>query len=296
MGRIAVNGVTLNVTELPQRARRRRQGTPIVLIHGLAASSAFWYAAGAQFLSLLGPCLAYDLRGHGKSESPETGYSVTAMMGDLEALMDDRGIDEAHLVAHSFGGMIALLFALRHPDRVKSLVLADVRIRPLQASVEVEVQKLPPAIERQLSDLGIDVEAISRADDGIDYLKSVARIQVAAGNEATDFLTALYRHPRLFRTRKTAQKWIDLTERASLVTDLKTETAFRAGDLRRLDLPILILVGERSTTLPSAEALARLCPQAVLKVVPKVGHFFPMSHPKLFLQPTLRFLRKAGQA
>ena len=296
MGRVSVNGVMLNVTGIPQRARRRKPGLPIVLIHGLAASSAFWYAAGAPFLALMGPCLAYDLRGHGKSATPETGYSVYAMMHDLEALLDQKGIGRAHLVAHSFGGMIALLYTLTHPQRVASLSLVDVRIRPLQAAVEVEAQEIPAGVARRLRELGVDVEAIANADDGIDYLKSVAHIQIAAGAEANEMLTALYRHPRLFRTAKAAEKWIDLTGRASLVTDLKREASFGAADLKGLDLPMQILVGERSTTRPSAEALYRLCPHAEMELVPKVGHFFPISHPKLFLRPTLRFLRRAGKA
>lgn len=292
---VSVNGVTLNVIELPPRARRRAPGLPIVMIHGLAASSAFWYAAGAQYLSLLGTCLAYDLRGHGKSERPETGYSVADMADDLEALLDARGIARAHVVAHSFGGMIALLFALRRPERVASLSLVDVRIRPLQRSVSVGPIRISPRVRRRLEAHGLDPDRLTAADDGIDYLNWVARIQINAGAEAADLLSALYSHPRLFRTAKAAQRWIDLTERVSLAADLKREAAFGAADLARLEQPMLILVGGRSTTLPSAEALARICTQARLRVVPDVGHFFPMTQPKLFLQPTMRFLHAIGR-
>ncbi len=295
MTRVAINGVRLNVVEMPQRGRRP-DGLPIVMVHGLAASLAFWYAAGAQFMSLLGPCLAYDLRGHGKSEAPQAGYSVHAMMRDLEALLDDRGIRRAHLVAHSFGGMIALLYTLTHPDRVASLVLADVRIRPLQATVNVAVKEIPPRVARRLGELGIDIESVAAADDGIDYLKTVAKVEIAAGAEANQVLSALYSHPRLFRSAKSAERWIDLTERASLVTDLRHETAFGADDLKTLSQPMLILVGARSTTVPSAEALARLCPHAIVKKIPDVGHFFPVSHPQLFLRPALRFLNQANKA
>ncbi len=292
---VSINGVKLNVVALPQRKRRRHQGLPIVMIHGLAASSAFWYASGAQFLSLLGPCLAYDLRGHGKSARPDTGYSVADMADDLEALLDHRDIPRAHLVAHSFGGMIALLFALRRPERVASLSLVDVRVRPLQRSIEVGPVRIPPRIEQRLKAHGLDPQGLAAADDGIDYLNSVARIQISAGEEAADLLSALYRHPRLFRTAKAAERWIELTERASLVADLKRDAAFGASDLAQLDHPMLILVGGRSATRPSAEALDRLCPQARLRVVPDVGHFFPMTQPKLFLRPTLRFLYAMGR-
>ena len=295
MGFVSVNGVRLNVIEMPQRSRRRKPGLPIVLVHGLAASSAFWYAAGAPALSLLGPCMAYDLRGHGKSEQAATGYAVSDMVDDLKALMDDRGIERADLVAHSFGGMITLLFALRYPERVRSLVLVDVRVRPLQSSVDVKLSRIPPKITRRLEKLGIDVEALTQVDDGLEYLKFVARIQIEAGPEAGELLNALYRHSLVFRSTKAASKWIDLTERASLIADIKNGNPFDKSDLSQLQQPMLLLAGGRSATLTSVEKMAKICPHAVLKVIPDVGHFFPASKPKLFLQPTLRFLHSVGR-
>jgi hypothetical protein len=299
MSRIEANGVTLNVTELPQRVIRGHRAalkaavsaTPIVMIHGLAASQAFWYAAGAPALTILGPCLMYDLRGHGKSVAPATGYGVGSMADDLAALLADRGMDRVHLIAHSFGGMIALAHALRHPDSVASLTLVDVRVRAIQQKISIPIRQIPPAVERQLAELGLDLRGLPSHDDGVGYLRTVARIEVEAGDMAADLLTQLYRHPRLFRSRKNAERWIDLTERVSLIADMYRDEDFGAADLRQLKMPMLILVGGLSTTLPSAHELARLCPHAILKEVPDVGHFFPMSQPRLFLRPTLRFVR-----
>lgn len=292
MAMIEVDGVCLNATLIPQRRTRPAGQAPMVFLHGLAASQAFWYAAGVQVLAGLGPCLLYDLRGHGKSQTPETGFGLDRMSADVLALMDAQGIARANLVAHSFGGMIALYTALKAPERVQSLVLADVRVRPLQRKLDIAVpaKALPPALVRRLAALGIDATRISDADDGVDYLKTVAEIQLAAGEEAGDLLSAIYRHPGLFRSPRTARKWIQLAERASFVEALREGESFEAEDLARLDLPMLILVGARSSTLPSARALKRICPQARLREIPEVGHFFPMSRPRLFLRPTVRFL------
>lgn len=289
MPRIEVNGVTLNVTHLPQE--RRAGGTPIVFVHGLAASSAFWYMAGAPLLARMGPCTLYDLRGHGKSGVPEDGFGVTTMAGDLLGLMDELDIANAHLVAHSFGGMIALLAALRAPERVTSLTLADVRVRPLQQKIEFPARTIPKRLADRLSGIGIELQAINNQDDGIDYLKTVAKIQLAAGDEANELLREIYHHPRLFRNKRNAEKWIALTERASFVEDLKHGESFAPEDLARLTQPMLVMYGGKSTTGPSAKAVARLCPNAILHEVPNVGHFFPMSNPRLFLKPTARFLR-----
>jgi pimeloyl-ACP methyl ester carboxylesterase len=298
MARLPINGVSLNVTEMPARPgllRRRAEPVPVVMVHGLAASQAFWYAAGASFLTMLGPVLLYDLRGHGKSEAPPTGYGVGDMADDLHALLRDRGIERAHIVAHSFGGMIALAHALRHPETVASLTLADVRVRPIQTRIVIPARQLPPVVERRLAALGLDLGGVAAHDDGIGYLRTVARIEVEAGEEASELLSEIYRHPRLFRTRKNAERWIALTERVSLIADLDRERLFGAEDLRALRMPMLILVGAQSSTVPSARELARLCPHAHLREIPDVGHFFPMSQPRLFLRPTLRFLHAVNR-
>lgn len=58
---------------------------------------------------------------------------------------------------------------------------------------------------------------------------------------------------------------------------------------------MLIMVGGQSNTLPSAREMARLCPHALFHEVPDVGHFFPMSQPRLFLRPALRFLNAVNR-
>ncbi|TCP63430.1 pimeloyl-ACP methyl ester carboxylesterase [Rhodovulum bhavnagarense] len=292
MAMIDVGGVRLHATLIPQRSRRPAGQAPMVFVHGLAASQAFWYAAGVQVLTGLGPCLVYDLRGHGKSDTPETGFGLDRMSADLLAVMDAHEIPRANIVCHSFGGMIALYTALKAPERVQSLVLADVRVRPLQQKLDIAVpaKALPPGLIRRLRSLGIDAGQISNADDGVDYLRTVARIQLAAGDEAGDLLSAIYHHPGLFRSRRNAQKWVQLAERAAFVDALREGDSFGAQDLGRLSLPMLILVGAKSSTLASARALHELCPTTVLREIPDMGHFFPMSRPRLFLRPTVRFL------
>ena len=296
MRKISVNGVQLNVTEIPHRLPRRaiddrRQPTPIVFIHGLAASSAFWYGAGVNFISLLGPCFLYDLRGHGKSETPESGYRVEDLAGDLIALMDERGIKKAHIIGHSFGGMIALKIAISNPERVESLVLADVRLRQIQTDFHVSSYDVSSCVKKRLKEIGIDAQDISRNDDGVGYLKTIAQIEAHAGDDAESLIHALYRHSRVFRSRRSALRWLSLVEKTAFMKDLDISRTFDQNDLEKLKIPLLILVGGESPVLPSSRTLTRLCPHAIYREIPNVGHFFPLSHPKRFLIPTMRFLR-----
>jgi pimeloyl-ACP methyl ester carboxylesterase len=68
--------------------------------------------------------VGYDARGHGESDAPEdrSAYEYSDLAGDLEAVLDDRGIERAVLAGHSMGAATALRFALDHPDRVAALV------------------------------------------------------------------------------------------------------------------------------------------------------------------------------
>ncbi len=68
---------------------------------------------------------AYDLRGHGYSEVPPSGYTSADQAGDTLAIMDALGIERAMLVGHSFGGVIAMHAAVLYPDRIEAVVLSD---------------------------------------------------------------------------------------------------------------------------------------------------------------------------
>lgn len=99
-------------------------GPLIVLSHGFGATSKMWRP---QFpaLSERYRTIAWDLRGHGQTDSPvdPAGYSPDACVEDLEALLDEAGADQAVVGGHSLGGYLSLAFADRFPERVRALLL-----------------------------------------------------------------------------------------------------------------------------------------------------------------------------
>ncbi|MEZ5121757.1 MAG: alpha/beta hydrolase [Solirubrobacterales bacterium] len=115
--------------------RTAGMGTDVVLVHGLGASHAFWYPKVAPALARRHRVTVYDLRGHGRSGMPGSGYGAAAMVADLEALLDALDIRRARLVGHSWGGLIALELALRRPRRVTAVVVADSRLGPARTGV-----------------------------------------------------------------------------------------------------------------------------------------------------------------
>jgi 3-oxoadipate enol-lactonase len=100
-------------------------GAPVVTFsHSLAANLALW---DAQAAALAGRyrVLRYDIRGHGGSSVPPAPYTLEQMADDLHGLLQGLGIGRTHLVGLSMGGLIGMTMALRYPDAVRSLVLAD---------------------------------------------------------------------------------------------------------------------------------------------------------------------------
>ena len=111
-----VNGVRLHYVEAGQ-------GTPVILVHGLAFNHAAEWKLPRVFqkLSKRYRVIALDNRGHGKSDKPyDPAQYGLELVDDVVRLMDHLGIAKAHVVGYSLGGFITLKLALRHPERLLS--------------------------------------------------------------------------------------------------------------------------------------------------------------------------------
>lgn len=110
--------------ELHYRTAGDDDGVPMLLLHGSHASSRWWQ----PFCAILPPSIfavAPDLRGCGSSSRTERGYEIEEQAEDVSSLVEKLGLTEFDLVGHGSGGAIAIEFALRHRERLHSLVLVD---------------------------------------------------------------------------------------------------------------------------------------------------------------------------
>jgi pimeloyl-ACP methyl ester carboxylesterase len=96
-------------------------GAPVVLLHGLSATRRNVVQGSRHLIRRGYRLIAYDARGHGAS-SPAPGYSYADLQEDLEAVLDNLGLERAALVGSSMGAATAMAFALDHPGRVPALV------------------------------------------------------------------------------------------------------------------------------------------------------------------------------
>jgi 3-oxoadipate enol-lactonase len=127
---LTANGIRQHVQRMPATAvPPGHGGRPVVVfIHGLGTDS-----LASCYFTLAGPLaeagidvVMYDLRGHGRSDKPDTGYTVDHFVEDLAGLLGSIGVaGPVHLIGNSFGGTIAFSYVLRYPDDVASVVMIE---------------------------------------------------------------------------------------------------------------------------------------------------------------------------
>jgi pimeloyl-ACP methyl ester carboxylesterase len=213
------------------------EGEPVVMIHGLFASNlAEWYFTAAPVIARTHRVLLYDLRGHGRSERTPDGYDLQSMVADLHALLE--GFDEhpVSLCGYSYGGLIALRFALWRPQRVKQLALIEA--------------PLPPSRLEEIDHFSRD-----NLQDLLDASPRVHKTVSLGGRRAS-------------RLVQTVQSMVLET---SMLEDLGSETDISDDELARVGCPVLCLYGDASPCLPTGQRLARVLPNATLTVL-RGGH------------------------
>lgn len=282
MSRIQVNGVEIHCQQMGEG------GSDAVMIHGLFASLAFWYLSVMP--GLAGRCrvTAYDLRGHGYSDVTESGYTSADMAGDLSGLLEQLGIKRAHLVAHSFGGSVALQYALLHPDRVLSLTLADVWLPSLQ----------PHPLEWNSASWREAAMNVADLDDRPDAVPKVAngayeewlRLQSQTALSGFDAWVESSLFIQWNSDSRVAKRWFQLVRTTSAVEEMRAVAGLTADRLQTLDCPTLAIFGEHSGCLQTLHGLQKHLPSCQTVMVPGAGHLHPLVRPGVFLHHVTEFI------
>lgn len=101
------------------------EGTPFVLVHGLASNAHLWDGVAAELSSRGHSVVAVDQRGHGRSSKPDTGYDFATVSADLALVLEAIGGQPPIVVGQSWGGNVVLELAARHPDLVRGVACVD---------------------------------------------------------------------------------------------------------------------------------------------------------------------------
>ena len=269
MPRVSTNGIATFYEDAGR-------GPPVVLIHGHTLDRRMWHPQVAPLVDASYRVVRYDVRGHGRSEAPATGYTYHNYSLDLRDLLDALHIDApAHLVGLSMGGGIALQFAVDHPQRVASLVLVDSTVPGFDYSPDYA-----QAVE--------ELVRVARSDGP------------RAALERVWLPHPLFDGIRRFPDRFATLKRIVLAYPAA---DYLDETEYHQPQwqvIDRLDeihAPALVLVGEND--LPDfrliAEILAANVSSARLEVIADAGHLLNLEQPQPFNDALLTFLRRVSR-
>jgi len=231
----------------------RGEGPPVVLVHGFASSLDAWNGVMAE-LSKTHRVLAMDLKGFGWSSRPRGDYSPQAEAQLVLALMDQRGIHRAAVVAHSWGSSVALAMALAAPERVSRIALYD---------AWVYEEQLPTtflwARAGGIGEALFDLFYTERPDEKIEL--------------------AFYDKDRYVTERFVEHVEKALDRPGTTAAALAAVRGQRFKDVQALyagiKQPVLLLWGrdDKVTLLPYGERLARDLPNARLVVYPRCGHF-----------------------
>lgn len=249
---VRANGITLHTQRLdpPGPAVDGRTGpTPTaVLIHGMASDTmASWYFTLAEPLSRAGfPTVLYDLRGHGRSDRPATGYALDDFVDDLAGLLAAEDVTgPLLLLGNSFGGTIAFGYAARHPERVAGIVT---------------VESAPPIPEwmRRVR------ERLARVAARLPRDGAVTEIGVRRGRVAAQ------------RAAETQRMLADTT----LAEELPASPLPPAAALAAIGCPVLCLYGGDSAVVELAPAVRALLPQTRVEVLPDQRHTVLIDRPE----------------
>ncbi len=244
--------------------------TGIVFVHGSALRTDVWHYQMDAFEGRRS--IFYDLRGHGLSQPKGSAtYSISTLADDLEAVVDDAGLDEVVVVGHSVGGMVALEYAAEHLDqlngRIKGLVLTNTTHRPAYETTVggAALSRFERMMRNPLDALGGYHESVERLrriikpTDQIFLAVSLAAFGPKASAKQIDFT-----YDMLAETPSDVIFDLFKCYRDFDVTD-------RLGDI---NVPALVVTGtsDRLTISKASDHLAQNLPKAELKVLQRSGH------------------------
>jgi pimeloyl-ACP methyl ester carboxylesterase len=222
-------------------------GPAILLTHGFAASS-HMFASTVAALSVDHTIVTWDMRGHGRSESPSdpAAYSVATSLADMGAILDAAGAERAVLVGHSLGGYLSLELTLEHPERVYGLVLVDTG----------------PGYR---SDRGRD--GWNEMAEG--YAKNLEQRGLDGLPPSAELSSGVHR----------SAEGLALAARGVL----RQSDGHVLEALPSISVPTLVVVGELDTPfLAGSQYMAGKIPDAELVVIVGAGHAPPVTHPEPF--------------
>ena len=264
---------TADNTRIHYEVTGRPGATPVLMIQGLGASKNGWNLQRAAMATRF-RIIALDNRGAGRSDKPTTAFTLEQMADDAISVLDAAGVEDAHIVGASMGGVISQIIAVKYPERVRSLSLVCTACRNHPWRHEL-----------------LQSWATTAQNDGL----------LALGKHTAPWVMS----PRSFRRLLPAMGWMGplsvLRPRQSFVAQvnaiLDTDEAM-VDALSTITAPTLIVVGNQDVLTPrgDSEELAERIAHAELVVISGAAHGLMFEHASTFNGILIDFLHRSEAA
>jgi 3-oxoadipate enol-lactonase len=246
------------------------EGFPLVLIMGLSGNIDWWTPHLIEQMSSKFKTIIFDNRGTGRTDKPDTEYTIKLMADDAMGLMDALKIQKAHVAGFSMGGMIAQEVVLNYPARVEKLILACTHCG----------YGSPQAFSSELIELGSKTEGLS-PEDGVREIIPMCIAENFKRNNPDFVEEHIQRILKIPTPRDTTTRQVDAIMNWNACRKIK-----------KIATPTLIVHGKEDRLIPflNADFLAKKIPGAKKVILENSGHLFFGDEDKL-LQTMIEFLK-----
>ncbi|MCA2939277.1 MAG: alpha/beta hydrolase [Microcystis sp. M113S1] len=253
------------------------RGMPLLLLHGMADHALVWSSLG-DYLSSNYQVIAPDLRGHGESGKPATGYHFQDYIGDLRALINHLGWTQAHILGHSWSAKIAAIWATQQPEVFKSLILVD----------PFFIDKMPSWIRITFPILYqvLPFLKITRSFDSYQSIEAIAR-QLKQYKGWSNLQQEVFKNAIEQKADGSWSSKFTLSARGEIFEDVM---GF-AGLTKTLDIPSLLILPQQglNRTAWQIQSYKRYLTSLEIKKIPG-NHWAFLGEPEIFNQAVAEFL------
>lgn len=250
---------------------RHGEGRPIIFVHGLTMDRRTWQPQ-VDALSNEYEVITYDYRGHGKTNTGDpSNYSVSLLVDDLRALVEELEVNDPILCGHSYGGLIIAEYAHQYPDDVAALVFAEARTDVGEKVWERAFIRLQPTIQRLEEIVGED--RVERARLAI--VKRLEDAERAANPEVDDLGMTVSEY------EDDASEQVDRDVKTAL---LRAGNEYIGTTPTAFHVPVLYVYGEEGADLigGKAEQLRRAPTDVRVREIETADHFVSLQRPEEF--------------
>ncbi|MFE3794748.1 alpha/beta fold hydrolase [Nocardia tengchongensis] len=254
-------------------------GNPAVFLHSWSLSSAMWQYEMARLADRGVRCVAYDRRGHGRSDQPWGGYDFDTLADDLAAVLDQLDLREVTLVGHSTGTAEIVRYLARHgSERIARIALVSSALPYMTKTPDNPLGSEPDSFDALRAMWSVDVPA---------WIRAVSEPFFGVGLPGVTISTALIDWTVADADAVSTNAMLGLSHSV-------TETDHR-DDLRAIDVPTLVIHGADDPFNPvdlCGRLTAELIPGSELKIYENASHGLHLTHMDQLGNDLLEFIEQ----